>query len=325
MQTNNNTKLFTLKSFKLLIFVMIYLSGHNLLLSKLNKFEQMRTEVNKVLEAARVGKLIGPSLEAKVCLHTPDASLASRLHEMCAASNEADALHRIFITSQVYMVIVLIYPDSCTSDLISCANLRWYIHKLLILLLLLGEDAQLDIVTVFHPLFIYPCLFSFWAWVLFYELIELFRFQMAIFRQKFLHVWITNLLKLYHTLESFWFKEATEFGLVCHVQRAWNVRDAGITRLKLVLLPNTQLSAAGVIKWLLFNLNPQLQQLVEGYYPFINYDHCNIFTWFNWVICLLSNVIYHIWSHNFGCQSWEFDIVDFILGKEQIQHQERTV
>lgn len=64
------------------------------------KILEMRTEVNKVLEAARVGKLIGPSLEAKVCLHTPDASLASRLHEMCAASNEADALHRIFITSQ---------------------------------------------------------------------------------------------------------------------------------------------------------------------------------------------------------------------------------
>ncbi|KAJ6430920.1 hypothetical protein OIU84_018431 [Salix udensis] len=64
------------------------------------KILQMRTEVNKVLEVARTGKLIGSSLEAKVYLHTSDASLASRLHEMCTASNEADALHRIFITSQ---------------------------------------------------------------------------------------------------------------------------------------------------------------------------------------------------------------------------------
>ena len=57
--------------------------------------------MNKVLEVARTGKLIGSSLEAKVYLHTSDAGLASRLHEMCTASNEADALHRIFITSQV--------------------------------------------------------------------------------------------------------------------------------------------------------------------------------------------------------------------------------
>lgn len=57
--------------------------------------------MNRVLELARTGKLIGSSLEAKVYLHTPDASLASRLHEMCAAKNDADTLHRIFITSQV--------------------------------------------------------------------------------------------------------------------------------------------------------------------------------------------------------------------------------
>ncbi|KAF9673295.1 hypothetical protein SADUNF_Sadunf10G0009300 [Salix dunnii] len=68
------------------------------------KILQLRTEVNKVLEVARTGKLIGSSLEAKVYLHTSDASLASRLHEMCTASNEADALHRIFITSQAEML-----------------------------------------------------------------------------------------------------------------------------------------------------------------------------------------------------------------------------
>ena len=64
-------------------------------------FDQLRTEVNRVLEVARTEKLIGSSLEAKVFLHTSDASLASRLSEMSAANHEADTLHRIFITSQV--------------------------------------------------------------------------------------------------------------------------------------------------------------------------------------------------------------------------------
>ncbi|KAJ6980923.1 isoleucine--tRNA ligase [Populus alba x Populus x berolinensis] len=68
------------------------------------KILELRTEVNKVLEVARASKLIGSSLEAKVYLHTSDASLASRLHEMCTASNDADALHRIFITSQAEML-----------------------------------------------------------------------------------------------------------------------------------------------------------------------------------------------------------------------------
>lgn len=61
---------------------------------------ELRTEVNKVLEVARGGKLIGSSLEAKVYLHTEDSRLASRLHEMSASNNDADLLHRIFISSQ---------------------------------------------------------------------------------------------------------------------------------------------------------------------------------------------------------------------------------
>ncbi|OMP09964.1 Aminoacyl-tRNA synthetase, class 1a, anticodon-binding protein [Corchorus olitorius] len=68
------------------------------------KILELRTEVNKVLEVARTGKLIGSSLEAKVFLHASDATLASRLLEMCSASNDADALHRIFLTSQVEVV-----------------------------------------------------------------------------------------------------------------------------------------------------------------------------------------------------------------------------
>lgn len=62
---------------------------------------QLRTEVNKVLETARVGKLVGSSLDAKVYLHTTDSEMALRLQQMCAASNDADRLHRIFIASQV--------------------------------------------------------------------------------------------------------------------------------------------------------------------------------------------------------------------------------
>lgn len=61
---------------------------------------QLRTEVNKVLESARTGKLIGSSLDAKVWIHTSDGDVASRLQQLCGASNDADRLHKIFITSQ---------------------------------------------------------------------------------------------------------------------------------------------------------------------------------------------------------------------------------
>ncbi|XP_074587991.1 LOW QUALITY PROTEIN: isoleucine--tRNA ligase, chloroplastic/mitochondrial [Curcuma longa] len=74
---------------------------------------ELRSEVNKILENARVGKLIGSSLEAKVYLHSSDAGVASRLQELCHAENEADALHRIFITSQVAVL------DSLNTDLSS--------------------------------------------------------------------------------------------------------------------------------------------------------------------------------------------------------------
>ncbi|KAH9605152.1 hypothetical protein KSS87_019895 [Heliosperma pusillum] len=64
------------------------------------KVLELRTEVNKVLELARGGKLIGSSLEAKVYLYTSDESLAKKLAKMSEAENDADTLHRIFITSQ---------------------------------------------------------------------------------------------------------------------------------------------------------------------------------------------------------------------------------
>lgn len=64
--------------------------------------------MNKVLENARTGKLIGSSLEAKIYLHISDAATSSKLGELHASSNDADALHRIFITSQVSIFYVLV-------------------------------------------------------------------------------------------------------------------------------------------------------------------------------------------------------------------------
>lgn len=69
-----------------------------------SKILELRTEVNKILEVARTEKLIGSSLEAKVYIHTPDSRLANRLHQMCEAENDADLLHRIFITSQAEII-----------------------------------------------------------------------------------------------------------------------------------------------------------------------------------------------------------------------------
>ncbi|XP_078444252.1 tRNA synthetase class I (I, L, M and V) family protein [Wolffia australiana] len=65
------------------------------------KILELRSEVNRVLETARAGKLIGSSLEALVHLHADDPATSSKLQELCEAKNDADALTRIFITSQV--------------------------------------------------------------------------------------------------------------------------------------------------------------------------------------------------------------------------------
>jgi isoleucyl-tRNA synthetase len=77
--------------------------------------KQLRSEVNKILENARTGKLIGSSLDAKVYLHTESAETVSKLNELASASNDADALHRLFITSQVNDTICTkSLPSVCT-------------------------------------------------------------------------------------------------------------------------------------------------------------------------------------------------------------------
>ncbi|RVW55724.1 Isoleucine--tRNA ligase, chloroplastic/mitochondrial [Vitis vinifera] len=83
------------------------------------KILELRTETNKVLEVARGGKLIGSSLDAKVYLHASDASLAPRLREMCSTNNDADTLHRIFITSQLMKVSFTNMPLAVMMNLIA--------------------------------------------------------------------------------------------------------------------------------------------------------------------------------------------------------------
>ncbi|PWA48371.1 succinyl-CoA ligase, alpha subunit [Artemisia annua] len=52
-------------------------------------------------KTAHTGKLIGSSLEANVCLHNSDDSLAQRLKNMCEVRLDANSLNRTFMISQV--------------------------------------------------------------------------------------------------------------------------------------------------------------------------------------------------------------------------------
>lgn len=76
-------------------------------------FCQLRTEVNRVLEVARTGKLIGANLDAKVHIYTSDAIMASQLSELCATKIDADTLQRLFITSQVCLQLQVFPVTSC--------------------------------------------------------------------------------------------------------------------------------------------------------------------------------------------------------------------
>jgi isoleucyl-tRNA synthetase len=62
---------------------------------------QIRTEVNKVLEEARVDKKIGSSLEAKILLHIPSEQLRASVKARNDSNNGVDELRYLFITSQV--------------------------------------------------------------------------------------------------------------------------------------------------------------------------------------------------------------------------------
>ncbi|QSJ21100.1 isoleucine--tRNA ligase [Nostoc sp. UHCC 0702] len=66
---------------------------------------QIRTEVNKVLEQARVEKLIGSSLEAKVLLYINDEQLCTSVKALNPdKGNGIDELRYLFLTSQVELL-----------------------------------------------------------------------------------------------------------------------------------------------------------------------------------------------------------------------------
>ncbi|QIR40665.1 isoleucine--tRNA ligase [Tolypothrix sp. PCC 7910] len=66
---------------------------------------QLRTDVNKVLELARIEKLIGSSLEAKALIHIPNQQLGDAIKAFNPASgNGIDELRYLLLTSQVELL-----------------------------------------------------------------------------------------------------------------------------------------------------------------------------------------------------------------------------
>ena len=69
---------------------------------------ELRTQVNKVMENARGGKMIGSSLEAKVLIYTPDAEYRTYLNSLnptgIIKGNQVDELRYLFLSSQVEIV-----------------------------------------------------------------------------------------------------------------------------------------------------------------------------------------------------------------------------
>ncbi|MEO1560992.1 MAG: isoleucine--tRNA ligase, partial [Cyanobacteria bacterium J06632_19] len=66
-----------------------------------DKIRQIRNDVNKVLEEARIDKMIGSSLEAKVLLYVKDEELRNAIKSLNDNSNNnVDELRYLFLTSQ---------------------------------------------------------------------------------------------------------------------------------------------------------------------------------------------------------------------------------
>ncbi len=78
------------------------------LLPKWTKLRQIRSEVNKVMEQARIEKAIGASLEAKVLLYIPDEALKQQLVAFNPSASlegdRIDELRYLFLASQVELV-----------------------------------------------------------------------------------------------------------------------------------------------------------------------------------------------------------------------------
>lgn len=69
-----------------------------------NKVLTVRDVVNKVLEQARTGKLLGASMEAHVTVCATDPMEASLLQQLKSSSNDVDSLKRALIVSGVSLV-----------------------------------------------------------------------------------------------------------------------------------------------------------------------------------------------------------------------------
>lgn len=78
------------------------------LLESWRSLRQIRADVNKVLEQARVERTIGSSLEAKVLLYVPELNLRQKLEALNppsgAITNGVDELRYLFLTSQVELL-----------------------------------------------------------------------------------------------------------------------------------------------------------------------------------------------------------------------------
>ncbi|MEB3161572.1 MAG: isoleucine--tRNA ligase, partial [Synechocystis sp.] len=68
------------------------------------KLRQLRTEVNKVMEAARTAKAIGASLEAKVLIHATDPVFRSLLDRYNGTGLSVDGLRYLVLASQVELL-----------------------------------------------------------------------------------------------------------------------------------------------------------------------------------------------------------------------------
>ncbi|KAF3889618.1 MULTISPECIES: isoleucine--tRNA ligase [Nostocales] len=86
------------------------------------QLRQLRTDVNKVLEEARVAKTIGSSLEAKVLLCILDEQLRSSVTALNASQNGIDELRYLFLTSQVDL---LDSPETAQSSKYNLQSETW--------------------------------------------------------------------------------------------------------------------------------------------------------------------------------------------------------
>ncbi|WP_017654465.1 isoleucine--tRNA ligase [Fortiea contorta] len=87
------------------------------------QIRQIRTEVNKVLEQARVEKMIGSSLEAKVLLYIKDEQLRASVKTLNpSVGNGIDELRYLFLTSQVE---VLDTPDALLGSKYNLQSDTW--------------------------------------------------------------------------------------------------------------------------------------------------------------------------------------------------------